>query len=41
LLVIRLGDVGGFAIDEKQIKAMFKDVGKGLDIDQRVDVDFS
>jgi hypothetical protein len=41
LLAVRLEDVGAFGIDEEQIKGIFKDVGKGLEIDQRVEVEFS
>jgi len=39
-LSIWLSDVGKLGVSEDEIRGLFKDVGKGLDIDQRVEVEF-
>jgi len=39
-LSIWLGDAGKLGISENEIRGLFKDIGKGLDNDQRVDVEF-
>ena len=39
-LSIWLGDAGKFGINENEIRGLFKDIGKGLDDDQRVGVEF-
>jgi hypothetical protein len=40
-LFLRLGDAGKLGISQDDIRGMLKNVGKGLDIDQRVEVEFS
>lgn len=40
-LSIWLSDAGKLGISQEDIKGMFKDVGKGLDIDYRVEIEFS
>jgi hypothetical protein len=39
-LSIWLGDAGKLGISENEIRGLFKDIGKGLDNDQRIDVEF-
>ena len=40
ILSVRLGDTEKLGINQDEIRGMFKDMGKGLDIDYRVEVVF-